>query len=58
MNPLIVKLFKSTYRKEPISSFVVILGITDAVIGGVAGQISLFSIGLLVTWLLSIHSFI
>ena len=48
MNPLIVKLFKSTYRKEPISSFMVILGITDAVIGGMGGQISLFSIGLLV----------
>ena len=45
MNPLFAKLFKSAYRKEPISGFIVILGVTDAVIGGVGGQISLFSIG-------------
>ena len=49
MNPIFVKLFKSAYRKEPISGFIVILGITDAVIGGVGGQVSLFSIGLLIT---------
>ena len=49
MNPLLTKFFKSTYRKEPISGFIVILGITDAVIGGVGGKVSLFSIGLLVT---------
>ena len=49
MNYFLPKLFKSTYRKEPISGFIVILGITDAVIGGVGGQISLFSLGLLVT---------
>ena len=48
MNPLFAKLFKSAYRKEPISGFIVILGVTDAVIGGVGGQISLFSIGLLI----------
>ena len=47
MNRLITKLFKLTYRREPISGFIVLLGITDAIIGGVAGQISLFSIGLL-----------
>ena len=51
MNPLFAKLFKSAYRKEPISGFIVILGVTDAVIGGVGGQISLFSIGLLITLL-------
>ena len=49
MNPLVTKLFKSAYRKEPISGFIVILGVTDAVIGGVGGQVSLFSLGLLVT---------
>ena len=49
MNPLLAKLFKSAYRKEPISGFIVILGVTDAVIGGIGGQVSLFSIGLLVT---------
>ena len=49
MNRLLVKLFKSTYRKEPISSFVVVFGVTDAAIGGFGGQVSPFSIGLLVT---------
>lgn len=49
MNPLLAKLFKSAYRKEPISGFIVILGVTDAVIGGIGGKVSLFSIALLVT---------
>lgn len=48
MNSLFTRLFKSTYRREPISGFIVILGVTDAVIGGVGGQISLFVIGLLI----------
>lgn len=51
MNPLITKLFKLIYRREPISGFILLLGVTDAIIGGVAGQVSLFSIGLLVVLL-------
>jgi hypothetical protein len=35
------------YRKEPISSFLFLLGITDAAIGGLGGRWSLFSLGLL-----------
>ncbi len=38
--------FKLLYRKEPISSFVLLFGAADAVIGGVAGQWSLMALGL------------
>lgn len=40
------KLLKSAYRKERISSFVVIIGAVDAVIGGVDGRWSLLTFGL------------
>lgn len=48
MNPLLAKFFRSVYRKEPISGFLLILGVTDAVIGGVGGHWSLLSIGLVI----------
>ena len=51
MNRLIAKLFKLTYRREPISGFIVILGITDAIIGCIDGRVSLFLVGLLVVLL-------
>lgn len=54
---LSAKFLGSLYRKEPISGFILILGITDAVIGGVGGRWSLLSVGvaialvgLLVRW--------
>lgn len=40
------KLFKSIYRKEKISSFIVIVGAVDAVIGGVDQHVSLLTFGL------------
>lgn len=46
MNVLFSKLLNSTYRKEPISGFILILGAVDAVIGGVGGRWTLLSFGL------------
>ncbi len=46
MNASWSKLLKSAYRKERISSFVVIVGAVDAVIGGVDQRWGLLSFGL------------
>ena len=51
MNPLLAKFLRSVYRKEPISGFLLILGVTDAVIGGVGERWSLLSIGLVIALL-------
>jgi hypothetical protein len=45
MNPFFARFLNSVYRKEPISGFILILGLTDAVLGGVGGRWSLFSVG-------------
>ena len=39
------KFFKRIYRKEPISSFLIVMGLIQLVIGGVDSQWSLFSLG-------------
>lgn len=46
MNALVPRFLKSAYRKEPISSFILIAGAVDAFIGGVDGQWTLLSFGL------------
>ena len=51
MNPLFARFLRSVYRKEPISGFILILGATDALIGGVGGRGSLLSIGLFIALL-------
>lgn len=51
MNPLFARFLRSVYRKEPVSGFILILGITDALIGGIGGRGSLLSIGLLIALL-------
>ena len=51
MNPLFAKFFRAVYRKEPISGFILILGLTDALIGGLGGRGGLLSIGLIVAML-------
>lgn len=51
MNPLFARFLRSVYRKEPVSGFILILGATDALIGGFGGRSSLLSIGLLVALL-------
>lgn len=46
MNFFWPRFLKSAYRKEPISSFLVIVGIVDAVIGGTDESWSLLTFGL------------
>ena len=48
MNPLLAKLFRAIYRKEPISGFILLFGLTDALLGGFEGRWSLFSVGLII----------
>ena len=45
MNPFLPRFLKVAYRKEPISSFVLIVGLVDVVIGGVGTEWSLLSLG-------------
>ena len=45
MNALFPRFLKLAYRKEPISSFVLIVGAVDAVMGGVSGRWFLMSVG-------------
>lgn len=46
MNGLAPRFLKSAYRKEPISSFILIVGAVDAVIGGFDNRLSLLILGL------------
>ena len=48
INALFPRFLKSAYRREPISSFIVIVGIVDAVIGGVGERWTLLSFGLVI----------
>ncbi|MBD1806098.1 hypothetical protein H6F98_11630 [Microcoleus sp. FACHB-SPT15] len=51
MNALWPRILKSAYRKEPISSFIVIVGAVDAVIGGVGERWSLLGFGIMMVML-------
>lgn len=51
MNALWPRILKSAYRKEPISSFIIIIGAVDAVIGGVGERWSLLTFGLMMVLL-------
>lgn len=46
MNALWLRLLNSAYRKEPVASFVITVGIVDAVIGSIGASGSLFCFGL------------
>ncbi|NJO46781.1 MAG: hypothetical protein HC835_14785 [Oscillatoriales cyanobacterium RM2_1_1] len=46
MNALWLRLLRSSYRREPIASFIVTVGAIDAVIGGIGSSWSLFGFGL------------
>jgi len=48
MNPLIPRFITRAYRKEPISAFVLTMGLVNAIIGGVGERWTLLSFGLLV----------
>lgn len=47
MKTLIPKSLYSTYRKEPISAFILIIGVVDGIIGGFSEHWTLLSLGLL-----------
>ncbi|MGF1481131.1 MAG: hypothetical protein ACFB4I_16875 [Cyanophyceae cyanobacterium] len=49
MNVLLPRFLKTAYRKEPVSSFILIVGAVDAVIGGVGGRWSLLTVGVTTT---------
>ena len=51
MNPFFARFLSSVYRKEPISGFILIFGMTDALIGGIGGRWNLFSVGFTFTLL-------
>ena len=51
MNPFFARFLNSVYRKEPISGFILIFGVTDALMGGIGGRWNLFSVGLIMTCL-------
>lgn len=46
MNPINPRFLSSLYRKEPIPSFLVTIGLVDAAIGGIGGRMGLFSFGI------------
>lgn len=48
INAILPRFFRVAYRKEPISSFILIFGAVDAVIGGVGERWTLLSLGLLI----------
>lgn len=47
MDAFLPRMWKSLYRKEPISSFILIVGLVDAVMGGVGERWSLLGFGTL-----------
>lgn len=49
MNALLPRFIKLAYRKEPISSFVLIAGAVNVIIGGAEGQWTLLSFGVSLT---------
>lgn len=46
MNATLPKLLKSAYRREPLPSFLITIGVVNAVIGGFDERWSLFTFGL------------
>lgn len=54
INTLWHRFVKSAYRKEPISSFIIIVGVVDAVIGGFGERWSLLSFGLMMVALAAV----
>ena len=46
MNPISPRFLNSLYRKEPIPSFLVSIGVVNAVIGGLNDRLGLLSFGI------------
>ena len=51
MNFYLPRFVKVFYRREPISSFILIMAAVDIVLGGVDGKWSLLSVGIVVAFL-------
>lgn len=51
MNPLFARFLRAVYRKEPVSGFILVLGATDVLMGGLGGRVSLLSVGLFIALL-------
>jgi hypothetical protein len=51
MNALIPRFLKLAYRKEPISGFILIFGVVDALIGGFDSRWTLLSFGVMMALL-------
>jgi len=47
MDAFLPRMWKSLYRKEPISSFILIVGLVDAVMGGVGERWTLLGFGVM-----------
>lgn len=47
MTPLLPRFLKTFYRREPLSSFILIVGAVDSVMGGVGSRWSLCSLGVM-----------
>jgi protein-S-isoprenylcysteine O-methyltransferase Ste14 len=48
MNAPLPQFLKAVYKKEPITSFLLIIGATDIALGGFEGQWTLLSFGLII----------
>lgn len=46
MNAALPRFIKSAYRKEPLPSFLITIGVVDAVIGGLGDRAALLGFGL------------
>jgi hypothetical protein len=46
MNAVLPRFLKSAYRKEPVISVLITMGVVDALIGGLDDSWSLFAVGL------------
>lgn len=51
MNLPVPRFIRTLYRREPISSFIILVGAVNMVMGGVGERWSLFSLGLVITLL-------
>jgi hypothetical protein len=51
VNPLFARFLRAVYRKEPVSGFILVLGATDVLMGGLGGRVSLLSVGLFIALL-------
>ncbi len=47
MNIVLPRFLKTAYRKEPISAFILVVGVVDALIGGFNERWTLLSFGLI-----------